>query len=151
MTFALGVGRQIIEEFAEPGTVRFVYRHFPVLGPASVQAGEATECAAEQDLFWPYHDGLYVFSSQVGQSAFAIDGLELVANGIGADMASWTTCMQSDRNLARVRQDIAAGEELGVNSTPTIYINGLRTRDLASIEDFRGAIDAELDRVNEGS
>ena len=151
MNFALGVGRQIIEEYAEPGTIRFVYRHFPVLGPGSFQAGEATECAAEQGLFWPYHDGLYVFSSQVGQSAFAIDGLELVASGVGADMATWTTCMQSDRNLARVRQDIAAGEELGVNSTPTIYINGKRTRNLASFDDFRGAIDAELERVNAGS
>ena len=151
MIFALGPGRQIIEEYADPGIIRFVYRHFPVLGPASVQAGEATECAAEQGLFWPYHDGLYAFSSQVGQNAFVIDGLEAVANGVGADMTSWSSCMASDRNIARVRQDALAGEELGVNSTPTIYINGKRTQNLASFDDFRNAIDAELERVNEGS
>ena len=57
--FAADAGRQIHEQYVETGLVRFGYQHFAFLGPESQKAAEASECAAEQGAFWPYHDKLF--------------------------------------------------------------------------------------------
>jgi protein-disulfide isomerase len=53
---------QIEEKNVRTGKVRFVYRHLAILGPSSVQAAIASECAHEQGKFWPYHDRLFASS-----------------------------------------------------------------------------------------
>ena len=50
---------QIREEYIDTGKVRFVFRNFAVLGPESTKAAEASECAADQEAFWNYHDLLF--------------------------------------------------------------------------------------------
>jgi len=41
------------------GIVRFGYMHMAFLGQESQWAAEASECAADQNAFWPYHDKLF--------------------------------------------------------------------------------------------
>ncbi len=45
--------------YIDKGQLRFVYRHFAILGKHSVQAAQAAECAGEQGKFWSYHDKLF--------------------------------------------------------------------------------------------
>src|SRR5437879_9948193 len=47
------------KDYIDTGKVQFAFRHFQFLGPASITAGNAAECANEQDKFWDMHDYLY--------------------------------------------------------------------------------------------
>src|SRR5882724_1881602 len=47
------------KDYIDTGKVQFAFRHFEFLGAASITAGNAIECANEQNRFWDMHDYLY--------------------------------------------------------------------------------------------
>ena len=49
----------ITEEYIQPGKARLVFKDFPLNGPDSILAAEASHCAADQGRFWQYHHELY--------------------------------------------------------------------------------------------
>ena len=49
----------INEEFIETGKVKVIFKDFPLNGPDSKLAAEASYCAHDQDKYWEYHDQLY--------------------------------------------------------------------------------------------
>ena len=59
------------EEYVSQGVVSIEFRHLVLLGPDSLSAHAASECAAEQNLFWPYHDVLF---QRQGRAGWASDG-----------------------------------------------------------------------------
>ena len=50
---------QIVANYVTPGKVRMVFRNFAFLGPESIAAAEAADCAEDQNKLWAYHDALY--------------------------------------------------------------------------------------------
>lgn len=104
--------------------MRLGYVHFAFLGQESVWAGEASECAAEQDAFWKYHD--YLFDHQNGENrgAFNKDNLKQFAADLGLDTAAFNECLDSGRYTEVVRGETEAAQQIGVQSTPTFLING---------------------------
>lgn len=112
--------------------VRLIFRHFPLdaacnagmthsLHPDACQAAAAAECAGQQKKFWEYHDQLFEH-----QRALDRDSLFRYARDLGLDIATFRTCLDDPATMDRVRADVAAGEKVGVDSTPTIFINGRR-------------------------
>ena len=130
------------------GKVRFGYLHYAFLGPESERAAEASECAAEQGAFWPYHDRLY--ERQVGENrgAFSQDNLERFAVELGLDGQAFNACLISGKYAATVRADTAAGESLGVKGTPAFLVNGRPLVGALPFEAFRQAIETELAATN---
>ena len=126
--FALGTGRQIKTDYVDEGKVRFVYRHLAFLGQESVWAAEAAECAAEQGRFWDYHDILYERWGGTNVGAYAYSNLTRFAQAIGLDTASFESCISERRYVDRVRADSDFADDNGINSTPTVFINGERVR-----------------------
>ena len=123
MQFALGIGKQIKKDFVETGEVRFVFRHFPFIGPESFRAAEATECAADQGRFWEYHD--IVFENWKGvEGQFSDDNLKLFAGSAQLDRGAFDACFDSRKYLGKVESDIRRGEQLGVQGTPSLFLNG---------------------------
>lgn len=55
------------EEYIKTGKVKMVFRNYPFLGPESVSAAEAAECAKDQGQFWAFHDALYNAEHQDGR------------------------------------------------------------------------------------
>ena len=86
-------------------------------------AAMAAECAAEQGKFWEYHDTLFD-----NQPSFSRDELLGYADDLGLDRARFTACLDSDAPRAAIRQDVASGTKLGVESTPTLFLNGRTVR-----------------------
>jgi protein-disulfide isomerase/uncharacterized membrane protein len=86
-------------------------------------AAMAAECAAEQGKFWEYHDTLFD-----NQPSFSRDDLLGYADDLGLDRARFTACLDSDAPRAAIRQDVASGGKLGIESTPTLYFNGRTVR-----------------------
>lgn len=109
--------KEILEKYPQ---VRFVYRHFPLLGIHSnaFRAAEATECAAEQGKFWDMHDKMFT-----NQSALGVDELQVYAAQIGLDVARFNDCLASGKMKNAVEQDLADGQKYGVKGTPTFFVN----------------------------
>lgn len=124
-----------------PDQVRIVYRDFPLdsIHRNATPAALAANCAYEQNAFWEYHDKLFG-----GELGLGTDAYEQYAQELGLDMASFDECVQSNRYLDEVRADLEWAANLGVQSTPTFFINGIALVGAQPYEVFQQVIDSEL-------
>ena len=123
--------------------VRVVWKDFPLtqIHPQAFKAGEAAHCAADQGKFWEYHDRLFA-----NQQALQPNDLKKYAADMGLDASAFATCLDSSKYGERVRDGVAEGSRLGVNSTPTIYINGRVLSGAQPYEVIASVIDEELSK-----
>jgi protein-disulfide isomerase len=129
LNFAQNVEPQLIDTYGATGNVRIDYKHFIVIdgnvgGTESRQSAEASECAAQQNKFWPYHDTLFANQRGEGSGAFTNQRLVAVAETVGLDMSAFNACFNSNATAGIVNTDQADGQARGVNGTPTVFING---------------------------
>jgi len=118
---ALEVLPEIKKKLVEPGKARFEYRHFPLIEihPDAFQAAEASECAAEQGKFWPYHDLL--FATLAKQKGKGVDYVAL-AKELGLDTEKFSTCLETGKYKDVVRAMRAEAEALGLQGTPSVFV-----------------------------
>ena len=118
--------------------------HFAFLGEESLWAGAASECAAEQDKFWEYHD--YLFENWAGenQGVFSQENLKRFAAELGLDTATFDECVDSGRMEEAVRRDYEFAQQLGVRSTPTFAVNGTAVQGALPFDQFQTIIEQEL-------
>ncbi len=114
---------RIDEQYIRPGKVRFLYRYLAILGPPSVQAAMAAECAHEQGKFWPYHDRLF---SSAGLFAFTTGNLKRYAEELRLDTNRFNACFDAERPREKVEQETVIGRMIGITGTPGFLINGGR-------------------------
>jgi protein-disulfide isomerase len=81
------------------------------------------------------------------QRTLQVPALKQQARSLGLDGAKFDECLDSGRHGPHVRTDYEYGSKLGVNSTPTIYINGRVLIGAQGFEQFRQIIDEELARL----
>ena len=123
--------------------IRFVWKDFPLtqIHPQAFKAGEAAHCAGDQGKYWELHDVLFN-----KQSELQPDDLKRHALTLGLNTDTFNQCLDSSKHAERVRDGVAEGGQVGVNSTPTIFINGRRFSGAQPYEVFAAAIDEELAR-----
>jgi protein-disulfide isomerase len=133
--------KQLREKYGDK--LRIVWKDFPLtqIHPQAFKAGEAGHCAAEQGKFWEYHDRLFA-----NQQALQPADLKKYAADTGMDAAKFDACLDSSKYGDRVREGVAQGSRLGVNSTPTMYVNGRLVSGAQPYEVIAGVIDEELSR-----
>jgi len=120
--------------------IRFVYRHFPLSNhPNARPAAEASQCAAEQGKFWPFHDKLFANQSRLGT-----EDLKKQAAELGLDAGRFNACVDERKYRGQVDEDMKAGEEAGVNGTPAFFINGRMLSGAQPYVEFKRIIDEEL-------
>src|SRR5487761_25364 len=107
--------------------VRFVFKNFPLteIHPWAMTAAIAARCAfqSSNDAFWKVHNQLFDNQSTITADNVWDEATGFAASaGISAD--SIHSCMAAPETKTRVEADIAEGKTLGVDSTPTIFING---------------------------
>jgi protein-disulfide isomerase len=122
------------------GKVRFVHRDYPLSpdGP-TVNAARAVRCAGDQDKLWEYHEDLLV-----SPGTFDTPDLSRRAKSLGLDDSKFASCMASGKHDAAIQKSSADGQELGVSSTPTFFINGRKISGAQPIDTFVQVIDEEL-------
>jgi protein-disulfide isomerase/uncharacterized membrane protein len=112
--------------------VRLVFRNFPLdsscneaIGRAmhadACAAAFAAECARRQNHFWEYHDLLFE-----NQRTLDRDSLFRYAREVGLDIPTFRTCLDDPAVREVVVADVRAGIAAGLESTPTLFINGRR-------------------------
>ncbi|MEO5366863.1 MAG: DsbA family protein [Magnetococcus sp. WYHC-3] len=108
---------------ANPDKSRWVIKHFPMpSSPLAPKAAEASMCAHQQGQFWPYADAL-----MAKEEHLTPEGLKALARSLKLDAARFDTCLEKDQQFERVKDDLDEGYRLGVNQSPTFFINGRRT------------------------
>lgn len=135
-------------EYISTGKVRFAYKHFAILGPESNRSAEASECAAEQDKFWEYHDA--IFADQVSNRSTLTNGkLVDVATELGLDSPEFSACLDSGRNTSLVTQESLSIQSLGVRGTPAFLVNGVFISGAQPFEVFQQVIEEQLQKLNQ--
>lgn len=133
--FATFVTPLIRDRLVDEGLVRYVYYDYPLISihPNAFLAARAGRCANEQDRFWEYHDIIYArqatWSTMRGPTDFFVD----LAGEAGLDRSTFGGCLRSDRYAEEVTRSLRFGESLGVDATPTLFVNMKR---LPSIPSF---------------
>jgi protein-disulfide isomerase len=119
--------------------VRFVVRDFPLLAHANARkAAEAANAANAQGKFFEYAALLFKY-----QNALDVPSLKKYASDLGLNRSLFDAALDSGKYAAEIRHDIDDGEKYGVDSTPTIFVNGVALTEL-SAEGLRAAIDKAL-------
>ncbi|MER5650581.1 thioredoxin domain-containing protein [Streptosporangium sp. NPDC002524] len=137
----------IVEELRKQyaGKVTFVVRYFPVPSHFNAErAARAVEAAAGQGKFEAMYQRMYETQTQWGEKQVPADDLfRTFAQDLGLDMAAWDKAYDDPATLARIKKDMADGEALGVQGTPTFFLNGEKLEPESS-DDLKAAIDAAL-------
>ena len=120
-------------------SVRFVVRDFPLAMHANARkAAEAANSANAQGKFFEYAALLFK-----RQNALDVPSLKKYASELGLDRARFDAALDGGTFAEEVRRDISDGQLYGIDSTPTIFVNGVILRTL-SAEGLRAAIDRAL-------
>ena len=125
---------------AYPGQIRFVYRNLPLtsIHPNAMPAAIASLCANDQNAYWPFHDKL--FANETLDDPTYIQ----YATDLGLDVDKFTACLTDGSHDAFIKQDMDFSLGLGVQSTPTFFINGLAIVGAQPLANFQQIIDKEL-------
>lgn len=120
--------------------VKIVFKDYPLPNhPQAPKAAEAARCAAEQNKFWEMHDAMFA-----NQRALEVPSLKQTARSLGLNGAQFDQCLDSNKHQATVQKGSDLGEQMGVNSTPTLYVNGRIILGAMPFENFKQVIDEEL-------
>ena len=130
--------RQVLDTY--PRQVRLCFKHFPLSSHTNSRlAAEAATAAQKQGKFWPFSDKVWEHADNLTPAV-----LERIAKEVGLDLARWRGDMNSEEIKAAVSKDKSDGVALGINSTPTIYINGRKYAGRHDIESISDWVDEEL-------
>jgi protein-disulfide isomerase len=122
-----------------PEQIRFVYRDFPILSDESLNAAVAAQCAYEQGAFWGFQDALFTRSEPKGFETYL-----LFAQELGLNTQDFQDCFYGEGAEEEVLRDAQFASNIGVNGTPTFFINGIPLVGAQPIANFMTIIDQEL-------
>ena len=114
--------KKIDQAYIKAENVNFVYRDFPLNGPQSILASEASYCAQKQNKFWEYHDTLY--NNWGGENTGWITKNVLLgfANDIKLDLDSFSQCLENSEFKQKVLDNEQFAREIGIDATPSFLI-----------------------------
>ena len=139
---------KVVEKY--PGQIHLIHRDFPldhkcnslVSGPFHEQACAAArygQCAAKQELFWPYEALLFH-----NQRNLELRSMMNFARQVGLDVARFEACLESEEIEAALKQDIAEGLKRQIPGTPATYINGEAVQGFRPLEFWVAKVESLL-------
>lgn len=128
-----------------PNDVRLVYKHFPLrsIHLRAQGAAEAAEAASLQGKFWEMVDKLFS-GQEIWSKGKGSDQFEAYAKEFGLDTLKFKNDLASNEVKNAVNDDYKEGLDIGINSTPTFYLNGKKIVNPDSLEAFKALIETEL-------
>ncbi|HLH44219.1 MAG TPA: thioredoxin domain-containing protein [Bryobacteraceae bacterium] len=132
-----------------PGKVQVYFMDFPLdsIHPWARPASIAGRCILRQssDSFWKYHDWIYDVQQDVTADSFNSKLMEWAGKN-NVDAVQLGRCVDSKATEAEVNRTVAMGRELGVDATPTLFLNGRKLVDqMAQWPTLQQLITLEMD------
>lgn len=147
-----GVFPQLHRQYIEPGLVRYKHLQYPFLAPDSITAAIATRAVQVQDAeaAWAFHDALFENQGDQSREWATPDFLRNLARQVAPhlDHERFSQDMGDNEVSGAVRQELNYGRSLGVNATPTVFVDGQMT-ERPGWSNVQSAIDAALAAAEE--
>lgn len=126
-----------------PNDVQLIYRHFPLrsIHKNAFMAALASEAAGSQGKYWEMYDKLYETQSEWSDLGSPKDFFVNLAKGLSLDTDKFKKSLEASEFAARVSEDEKDAISLGVNSTPTFYINGVKQKGFLEYNAFKALIE----------
>jgi protein-disulfide isomerase len=127
------------------GKINFVFRNFPLPQHQNAQqAAEAAEAAGAQGKFFDMYNMLYTNQNTWADTTNAMDYFTQYAKALHLNMDQFTSDVKSNKYQKKIQQDINDGYAVGVNATPTFFLNGVAIEGGLPYNDFKNRIDQAL-------
>jgi protein-disulfide isomerase len=127
---------ELKKKWIDTGKVKLIYRDFP-LDQAATKAAQLAECAGK-DRYYAVVDMIFANQPVWAAAADPIAELSKSLRIAGLGDAEVKACLANDAVANGVIADYRGGEVLGVNSTPTLFINGQLFKGARSVEELDG-------------
>ncbi len=134
------------KQFVDTGKVRFVTHFFPFLGPESYLAAQAASAAAAQGYYWAYENILFQNQGAENSGAFNVENLKRFAAELGLNQQEFDTALDQGTYQASVLAQKDQGTALGVNATPTFFVDGQKVQGVPSLDAWQQIINQELSK-----
>jgi protein-disulfide isomerase len=148
-SFAATIKPQLFENYVKTGQVRVEYHYFPLSqhDPGATMTALAAECAADQGLFWPYHDRVFQMARAEQQGATEFDDLVGYAADMGMDENRFRTCLSSQEHRDTVSGSLAQAQQMQLQFTPSVIVGDTLLQDY-SFPTLSAEIDRQLAQAN---
>jgi protein-disulfide isomerase len=134
---------RLLEEYGPK--LRLAVRQNPLeMHPNARQAALAALAAGEQGQYWAMHDKLFA-----NPRTLDAQSLERFAQELGLSLPTFRASLDSPKLHQALQKDLALAGSLGLNGTPTFFINGRRLVGAQPVEAFKQVIDEELARADQ--
>ncbi len=136
--------KRLVEEYKNE--ILLISRYFPLSGHKNAMTSAlAIEAAGRQGKYWEMHDLLFENQREWGEQKFPNkDIFEKYAKQLNLDMEIFKKDVDSKELKSRVLEDKSQGIEIGVNGTPTFFLNGKKIKNPRGYEAFKSLIDEAL-------
>jgi len=123
--------------------VKFVVRYFPLPGHKnSMTAASAVEAAGKQGKYWEMHDVVFENQRDWGEKQIATPVIfEGYAKQLGLDLTKFQQDVISQEVKSRIERDKNTGTTLGIQGTPTFFLNGIKIENPRGYEEFKKILD----------
>ncbi len=127
------------------GKVRFVYRNFIIFGQTSYDTAMAAYCAGDQNKFWDFHNLAFGDQPNLGRADFV-----KFAADLKIDVPTFSACFDNSDHRQQILDDRTYADSLGLQGTPSFFVNGKFVSGAQPLEVWSSVIDAELTRIASG-
>ena len=122
-------------------SLRMVFRHFPLPQHLNAPlAAQASEAAAIQGKFWEMYNQLYTTQAQWSDIADPHSVFIGYATKLGLDPVKFKSDIDASSTQAIVNADQTEGQQIGINATPTFFLNGKAIVNPQSYDEFKADI-----------
>ena len=112
----------INEDFIKTSKVKLVFKDYPLNGPDSLLASEASYCAQDQEKYWQYHDELYKNWGGERTGWITRESLNQFAMTINLNLKEFNNCLDNHTYKDHVHSHYQFGKELGIDATPSFLV-----------------------------
>lgn len=124
-----------------PNDLQIVYKYFPLrtIHFQAQDAAQAAEAASNQGKFWEMYNQLYSTQNDWANTT-GLTPFDTYATKIGLDMTKFHADISSQAVKDRIEKDVDYGNSIGINGTPTFYVNGKKIDNPQSYDAFKAII-----------
>lgn len=141
--FAILEWPEVQQRLIPTGRLKWRFMDFPLQGhTASPPAHLAAGCAAEQGRFFEMMDAIFNRQNQWATERNPARKIHGYAKDLGLDMKRFDTCVETAHAQPGVDADYAEGERLGVNATPTFFVNGREWPGILNFDQIQAIVDS---------
>jgi protein-disulfide isomerase len=142
--FVTGQIHRLVDEFVVPGTVRIEAKDIAFLGRGnpdeSLELAAGAACATEQDRYWQYHDLVFWNQGRENKGDHDAAFITQVADSAGVDLTTWEACFARSDVRPPISSRTQAAIAAGVQSTPTLIVNGQAVVGVPDYDQLAGLI-----------